>query len=194
MKWEKIDSKYLVDDRWLKLRSDTFKTEKGTTISPYYIIENKTWVNCIVFEEDSILLVEQYRPGVNEVVIEIIGGGVETEDLDPASAIQREIREELGYTGGKIVQTGISYANPANQTNTVHSFIAYGGKISQDQNLEGGESLTVKKVSFQEFARMIENESNIMQSLHLASIFFALRKIKDLDDESLQRFEEIVLG
>ena len=56
-KWQTTDSRYLVNDRWLRLRADTCTTPDGQTIEPWYVLEYPEWVNCLVIDqEDKVIL------------------------------------------------------------------------------------------------------------------------------------------
>lgn len=47
---------------------------------------------------DTVLLVQQFRPGPEAILLELPGGGVNPGE-DPASAAARELLEETGYCG-----------------------------------------------------------------------------------------------
>lgn len=187
-KWKTTSSSYIVNDRWLKLRADACVTPEGRTLDPFYIFEYNDWVNCVVIDEGgNVVMVKQYRHGAQEYVLEIVAGGIEDHDASPEVAIKRELSEEIGYVGGGIYQTGISYANPANQTNKVYSFLAVGGHCGKEQQLEAGENLYIEQQSFQEFVKSAQDQGSTMyQGLHLASIFFALNYIRRNDSTSSQ--------
>lgn len=197
-KWRMTDSEYLVNDRWLKLRSDTFVTPDGHTIAPWYVLEYSEWMNCLVVDEDDqVILLRHYRPAVNEYVVEIVGGVMDPDDASPDQALARELKEEVGYVGGHIYKTGAAYANPSSHTNRVHSFLAIGGKTSQDTAREAAESFAIEKMPFKEFVDMITNPNSgtVYQSLHLTAVFFALNFIRQtqVDTPAIRRLRQLLL-
>ncbi|HKI45580.1 MAG TPA: hypothetical protein VKA08_09650, partial [Balneolales bacterium] len=52
--------------------------------SDFYIIDTSDWVNVIArTSDDHLILVRQYRFGIDEVSLEIPGGVVDSDDEDP---------------------------------------------------------------------------------------------------------------
>lgn len=194
-KWKTNSSKYLVNDRWLKLRADSCTTPDGHTIEPFYVLEYPDWVNCLVIDDNhEVIMVKHYRHGVDEYTPELVSGGLEATDGSPEEGIRRELAEELGYVGGVVYQTGISYPNPASQTNKVYSFLAIGGSCKQEQKLEKGENLYIFKIPLKDFTKMIEdkNSGGVYQSIHLATIFFALNFIKHSQLPAVQELKQFM--
>ncbi len=174
--WTTLSSRYLVDDEWLTLRADAVRTEDGHVLDPFYVAEHRDWVNCFVVEDDAdAVFVRQYRHGVGRSVLELVAGRVEAGET-PEGAIRRELLEEIGYAGGTVVRTGTSYANPANQTNRIVSFLAIGGSCSGEQALEPGESLSVERVPLTAVRAILRtaDPQDLLQSHHLASVLFTL--------------------
>jgi hypothetical protein len=57
--WKLLNSEYIVNDRWLKLRADTCQLPNSRIIAPYYVLEYPTWVNIVaITPQDEIILVE----------------------------------------------------------------------------------------------------------------------------------------
>ena len=193
--WRINNSRYLVNDRWLKLRVDSCTTPDGHVIEPYYVFEYLDWVNCFVVDEnDDVLMVQQYRHGVNKYVPEIVGGGIEAFDDSPEEGIRRELEEELGYVGGEVHPLGSSYPNAASYTNRVHSFIAIGGSCRRAQKLEKSEDLHIIKVSLKELAAEFESGklAVVYQSTHLATILLALNFIRYSGQESARKLRQML--
>ena len=51
-------SKYLINDHWLTLHSDSYTTAAGDTVEPYYVQESSDWVHVVCFNEHEELLKE----------------------------------------------------------------------------------------------------------------------------------------
>jgi 8-oxo-dGTP pyrophosphatase MutT (NUDIX family) len=181
-KWKITNSTYLVNDRWIKLRADACVTLSGREISPFYVIEYGEWVNCLVLSNDGeVTMLRHYRHGIDDFVLEIIGGGVD-EGEEPEAAIRRELEEEIGLRGATIHLTGVSYANPSNQTNKIHSFIALGGTFDGKKEDEVGADFEIMKMPLYELTELIEDPNSVMQSSHLAAILFAFNFLKKQQD------------
>jgi 8-oxo-dGTP pyrophosphatase MutT (NUDIX family) len=186
-KWKTVDSKYLVNDRWLKLRADTCLTPDGDTIGPWYVLEYSDWISCLAIDrDDNVILLRHYRHGVDEYVPEIVGGGVDPEDESPKIAAIRELQEEIGYEGGELYSVGEAFANPSNQTNTMHVFLAVGGACTHERLKEIGADFVVETMPFKDFVAQVMSPTPAAkyQSLHLASIFLALNFIRSTKDPS----------
>lgn len=176
--WKTKESKYIVNDRWLKLRADTCETPEGHVIAPYYVLEKPEWVNCLVVnKDDTVTLLRHYRYAANKEVLEIIAGVVD-EGETPGQTIERELEEEIGLTGAQITKLGSMYVNPADHTNMVHSFIAIGGDYDGKQINEAGASFSQVTIPITEFLDMIYSQKEVFQSLHLATVFLALEFLR----------------
>jgi 8-oxo-dGTP pyrophosphatase MutT (NUDIX family) len=192
-KWQTINTRYVVNDTWLKLRADTCLTPDGHTLDPFYIFEYSDWVNCLVVDgNDNAIMIRQYRHGAKDYMLEMIGGGIDDSDTTPEEAIRRELQEELGYVGGNLFRVGVSYANPANQTNKVFSFLAVGGSMSENQTLGIGENIHVEKMPFIDVVeKMMKSGTEVVfQSLHLANLLMTLNFIRRSDEESLESLKK----
>ncbi len=179
--WKILESKYLVKDQWLTLRADTCKTDEGAIIDPFYIFEKNDWAHVVGFDdEDRVLIVRQYRHGSQTICAEVPCGVIDDSDTSPMEAARRELLEETGCTAERMENLGIFYANPARQTNRVHSYIAYGIKKVAEQDLDEVEEIEFEFVDVQTLMGLIDS-GEFAQSLHVSSVLLALRKRGLLD-------------
>lgn len=174
--WKTLESRYIHSDRWLTLRADRCLTPEGRTIDPYYVIEAKEWVHIFAINKQSeVLITRQYRHGAGVICYELPCGEVEETDTSVVEAAKRELLEETGCEAARIELVGSSFANPARQTNRVHSFICYDTAIVREPSLDENEVLDFQFIAINELFKLIE-DGTFSQSLHLGSVFLALRR------------------
>ena len=184
--WTVDSTEYIVNDRFLKLRSDTCTTPAGGKVNGYYVLEYADWVNCIAIDKDgNVIMLKHYRHGVQKYMSEFIGGGIEKTDASPLEAAKREMEEETGYTGGSYYHVGTSYANPANHTNKVYTFLTIGGEIDRDQHLEVGETIIVEKIPFKTVITQMSSPDAVYPALYIAALFHAMNFIRTSSDPAL---------
>lgn len=191
--WTIDNSEYIVDDKFIKLRLDSCTTPTGGKVNTYYVIEYGDWVNCLAIDTDgNVAMLKHYRHGVRKYLSEFIGGGIDAKDTSPEAAIKRELEEEAGYTGGTLYKVGTGYPNPASHTNKVYAFLAVGGKIDREQNLEVGETIIVEKVPFQTVLKQMREPGAIYPSIYIATMFYLTNFIRASSDPALQYLKKYV--
>ena len=176
LKWQKLDSKYLIREKWATLRVDTCKMPDGTLIDDYYVLEYPDWVNALALTENNeVILIKQYRHAAGEVILEIPGGCIDPGETSE-EAVKRELLEETGYEFESIEPLGWLYANPSTAGNKTFSFLARGGKKVQEQHLDGREEIIVERVSIEQLKQLLL-DNKFGQALHASAVFYGLVKM-----------------
>jgi ADP-ribose pyrophosphatase len=126
----------------------------------FYVLEAPEWVNVIPLTDDrQVVLIRQYRHGRAMTSLEIPGGMVDPEDVDPAAAARRELLEETGYLAGKVEPIGTIAPNPAIQSNLCHSFCATELTYRGVPELDSTEEVEVLQVPLQRVPELIRSGS-----------------------------------
>lgn len=141
----------------------------------FYRLQGPDWVNVVAFTEaGDLLVVEQFRHGIDAPTLEIPGGGCD-EGEAPAEAALRELREETGFVAGRWFSLGFCTPNPATQNNRCHTFLALGCRPDGALALDPAEELQVWACSWPEWrTRMARGEIHhalVLSAFQLLSLW-----------------------
>lgn len=167
--WETVESKQIADCRVFKVREDTARS--GDKTGKFYVIENPDWVNVIAVTKNSeIVLIEQFRHGVGETVLEIPGGMIDAGEA-PEAAARRELLEETGYAARDFIFLGKSRPNPAINNNWLYHFAAFDAAETETVSFDEHESVATKIVPLAKIPELIKS-GEITHSLVLAAFYY----------------------
>lgn len=123
-KWKLISSTPDKSYRVFNLRTDHACSPRTGESHDFFVMESRSWVNIIpITPDEQVVMVRQYRHGTRELTLEIPGGLVEAGD-SPEEAARRELREETGYAGDRLILLGSVHPNPAIQNNECFTYLA----------------------------------------------------------------------
>lgn len=175
--WETVESREIADCRIFKVREDSMQS--GDKKGSFFIIENPDWVNVIAITKDSgIVLIEQFRHGIGEIILEIPGGMIDDGE-EPETAARRELLEETGYAAEKFVFLGKSRPNPAINDNWLYHFACFDAEQIEAVKFDEHESVLTKLYPLNRIPELIKS-GEITHSLVLAAFqYFSFYTEKD---------------
>ena len=168
--WKRVSSKKIADCRVFKVREDFCERASDGARHSFFVIENPDWVNVIALTKDKkIVLIEQFRYGTEEIILEIPGGMID-EGENPETAARRELLEETGFSSNQFVFLGKSHPNPAIQDNLIYHYLALDCEKTEETKFDEHESVVAQLVEAGEVPGLIESEK-ITHSLVLAAFY-----------------------
>lgn len=183
--WEVLDSTYNYRDRWLALRSDTVRLPTGRVLTPFHVIEQPDWVTAIALTRDgNIILVEEYRHGARQTVIEL-PCGVHDKPGEPMAAVQRELKEETGYASDEWHPLGSFFANAPRMNNRVHCFLAFDAAKVAEPALDDGEVIVPHEVPFADFLADLQAGRRILHGFQSGAMWLLTLYAKSSGDKRL---------
>lgn len=170
-KWAVEKSEYLFKRPWLTVRRDYVRLPNGNTCPEYYILEYPKWINVVAIDKDGkMLMVRQYRHGLEVTRYELCAGVVDATDATPMDAAKRELLEETGYGNGTWEELCVLGMNPGSSNNLTYSYLAQGVEPISTQHLEATEDITFKLFEPEEVKEMLQS-GYIVQALHAAPLW-----------------------
>ena len=155
------------------IEQDCHASDDPERLHRFYLLRSRDWCNVAAITENrEVVLVRQWRIGIQAHTLETPGGIIDPKDPDPAQAALREMAEETGYTllpGGNVVNLGWTHPNPAILDNRVHLIVAGPVRLTRTQELDSGEMIETQLVPIDQIADFIE-QGKITHALTLNTL------------------------
>lgn len=175
--WNVLSSEYVMQDKFMTLRTDRCEREDGHVVPRYHVIELLHWVTVIpITEAGNIILVREYRHAAGKVMIGLPGGTSDPGETDLEQVGRRELAEETGCTPREMHLIGSCFPNPAVQDNEIHYFLALGCDRVADQSLDPNEEIEVVEMSLRDF--LAYETLDVQHALHAAALFYLQQFVK----------------
>jgi len=160
--------------RWEVERSTRFRAG-DTTPHEFFLIRIPDFVHVIpVTTDGQLVMVRQFRHGLEAPTLEFPGGLLDESDACPASAARRELREETGYDAPILRPLPIIHPNPALLTNRAHFFVAEQAVRVAEAQLESTEDVALSHMPVSEARERAEAGTlGLTNAAHLAALFLS---------------------
>lgn len=150
-----LDSQMMYDGRIIKVYKDNVELADGKK-SFREVVRHSGGVIILAFkDEDTILLVKQYRYPIGETVLELPAGKLEKGE-DPFEAAKRELEEETGYCANKWTDLGYINTSPGFSDEKLYLYLAQDLEYTHCHPDEG-EIIQAFEYKYDDVLKMIDN-------------------------------------
>lgn len=160
--WKKVSTEVVADCKVFSVNRNDSRLADGTNdqLHSFYVLHPHDWVNVIpVTADGKVVMVEQFRHGIEHVTLEIPGGMIDPTDSSSAEAGLRELREETGYVSEDWLLLGQNHPNPAIQSNICDTYLARNVRQIEQPSFDdsGTESISLRLVPIQLIPDLIKS-------------------------------------
>ena len=149
LKETQVATEDIFDGFILHVKKDTVALPNGETAIREIIRHIGAVCVIPVTEKNEVIVERQWRYPIGRVTTEIPAGKLDSREEDRMSAIQRELREETGYTAEEWTYLGDFYGAPAYSDERISMYMAR--KLHRgEQDLDEDEFLDVFTVPLKE--------------------------------------------
>jgi len=166
--WKIVETSYLHPS----IRVDQCELSNGHILDCHVLEYEDEIIVFALTKKQEVVLINQYRHGIQQVILELPGGSVD-EGESPLEAAKRELMEETGYVSDTWIEVGCASPNPAIYTNRIYSFLAMEVEKIGEQSAYDAENIEVFLFSLEEVIAMAKR-GDLIHSLNVSTLFFVL--------------------
>ncbi len=176
--WEIVSRELIEDLKIFQIEKKRVRSPRTGKAREVHAIRFPDWVLILAITGDEkVVMVRQYRHGIERDCLELPGGLVDPDDVSPALSAKRELLEETGYRADEIMLIGECFPQPAILSNRCFIYLAKNVTEAQPQHLDSGEDIEIVKIPLKEIHAKIQNRE-IDHGMVLLAFFFLWMKHK----------------
>lgn len=159
-KWKLLSAKDVSPSKWFPIESRTYELPNGEIVEDFTVAKlgNAAMVVPLTID-NKVILIQQFKPGADEVVMQFPAGRIEESHADSSDAAFHELEEETGIRAGKnqITQFAKMIVASSKNTEKVFFFLAENCEFNSSQKLDENEEINVITLSIAEMDEKILN-------------------------------------
>jgi ADP-ribose pyrophosphatase len=154
--WPIIETSEGPDMGLFSVRVNRCRSPRTGEEHDFYVIDLPNWVQIVpITPENRVVMVNQYRHGCGRVFLELPGGLIDGDDLNPQETAARELLEETGYRAKDLVLLARTYPQPALLNHSGFTYVAEGVEKATAPTLDAAEDIEVCLVDLQRIPEML---------------------------------------
>ena len=175
--WSILKRQQVADYKLFSLHKKQVRSPRTGEIREMLGLRFPDWVLTLALTpQQEVVMVRQYRHGIEQVCLELPGGLVDPDDTSPELSAQRELLEETGFSVSNMWLIGECYPQPAVLSNRCFFYLAEDAVKTRQQKLDAGEDIEILTVPLKEIQAKIESNEIDHGMVLLAFFFFRMKK------------------
>jgi ADP-ribose pyrophosphatase len=147
----------------------SYRDRQGRAVCKQIIRHPGACVVIPVLDPNRIVLIENFRPSIQRVILELPAGTLEPNE-PPIDSARRELAEETGYVAGHLWQLGGYYSSPGICDERMHVFVAE-QIVAGPPHREPGEEMTNRIATWDEIIQWLK-EGTIEDAKTIAALLW----------------------
>lgn len=148
-----ISSEMIYEGRILNLRKDKVHVKDNQTSYREIVEHNGGVALAAVTPERKMVMVRQYRKAAEKAILEVPAGKIE-KDEDHRLTAERELKEETGYSAGKIEYITSFYSSIGYSTEVIYLY--YATELTPGEtDFDDNESIEILEYDLKELKEMV---------------------------------------
>ncbi len=181
--WDILQREVVADFGLFRVQNKQVRSPRTGQVRPVKAIQFPDWVMVLpLTAAREVVMVRQYRHGIERVCLELPGGLIDPQDPSPREAAGRELLEETGFAADRIVRLGACYPLPAVLSHKGRFYLATGACQVREPEPDPGEDIEIVRVPLKKIGPMIDR-GEIDHGMVQLAFFFYWRFNKALGDK-----------
>lgn len=169
-RWRRLDARRVQDCRVFGVDRVSYRHPDRDRDDAFFVVDAPDWINVVpLTPEGRIVMVRQFRFGIDEFTLEIPGGMCDPGE-SPIVTAARELREETGYASDPLTELGWVHANPAIQSNRLWTYLAPNARRVGEPDPDEHEEFEIVEIDRQAVAGLV-NERKITHALVVSALW-----------------------
>ena len=161
-KWKLLSKKDVSPSKWFPIEERVYELPNGKIVDDFTVTTLSDVAMIVPITKDKkVVLANQYKPGVDEVMMQFPAGRIEKEHANMDATAQHELEEETGIKVelNQLTQFAKLSGFSTKATEMVYAYLATDCEFNSEQNFDPTENIEVKTFTFEEFDKLVEDNT-----------------------------------